>query len=185
MTSFICTLSIILFSVVTAATFENIIKDDKMYILIGEDIFPINLISSPINTDLISILPLKTKLIEQDTVKVNLQLKVQIDTALSIPDLTPSIKCKKGDVLLYQGAQLVIIKESTTISNDSGDYIKLGNCPRSEELMNNIETNKSILLWNSLNYENHEGKVKPYGNYNSIMNYFTWKIFTFFCFLLI
>jgi hypothetical protein len=180
-----CILSIILFSVVAAATFENSLKDDKMYILIGEDIFPINLISSPINTDLISILPLKTKLVQQDTVKAHLQLKVQIDTALSITDLTSSINCQKGDVLLYQGAQLVIIKESTTINNESGDYIKLGNCPRSEELMNNIEATKSILLWNSLNYENHEGKVKPYGNYNSIMNYFTWKIFTFFCFLLI
>ena len=185
MTSYMCILSIILFSVVAAATFENSLKDDKMYILIGEDIFPINLISSPINTDLISILPLKTKLVQQDTVKAHLQLKVQIDTALSIPDLTSSINCQKGDVLLYQGAQLVIIKESTTINNESGDYIKLGNCPRSEELMNNIEATKSILLWNSLNYENHEGKVKPYGNYNSIMNYFTWKIFTFFCFLLI
>ena len=185
MTSYKCILSIILFSVVAAATFENSLKDDKMYILIGEDIFPINLISSPINTDLISILPLKTKLVQQDTVKAHLQLKVQIDTALSIPDLTSSINCQKGDVLLYQGAQLVIIKESTTINNESGDYIKLGNCPRSEELMNNIEATKSILLWNSLNYENHEGKVKPYGNYNSIMNYFTWKIFTFFCFLLI
>ena len=185
MTSYKCILSIILFSVVAAATFENSLKDDKMYILIGEDIFPINLISSPINTDLISILPLKTKLVQQDTVKAHLQLKVQIDTALSIPDLTSSIYCIKGDVLLYQGAQLVIIKESTTINNESGDYIKLGNCPRSEELMNNIEATKSILLWNSLNYENHEGKVKPYGNYNSIMNYFTWKIFTFFCFLLI
>ena len=185
MTSYKCILSIILFSVVAAATFENSLKDDKMYILIGEDIFPINLISSPINTDLISILPLKTKLVQQDTVKAHLQLKVQIDTALSIPDLISSINCIKGDVLLYQGAQLVIIKESTTINNESGDYIKLGNCPRSEELMNNIEATKSILLWNSLNYENHEGKVKPYGNYNSIMNYFTWKIFTFFCFLLI
>ena len=185
MTSYKCILSIILFSVVAAATFENSLKDDKMYILIGEDIFPINLISSPINTDLISILPLKTKLVQQDTVKAHLQLKVQIDTALSITDLTSSINCQKGDVLLYQGAQLVIIKESTTINNESGDYIKLGNCPRSEELMNNIEATKSILLWNSLNYENHEGKVKPYGNYNSIMNYFTWKIFTFFCFLLI
>lgn len=185
MSSYMCILSIILFSVVAAATFENSLKDDKMYILIGEDIFPINLISSPINTDLISILPLKTKLVQQDTVKAHLQLKVQIDTALSIPDLTSSINCIKGDVLLYQGAQLVIIKESTTINNESGDYIKLGNCPRSEELMNNIEATKSILLWNSLNYENHEGKVKPYGNYNSIMNYFTWKIFTFFCFLLI
>ena len=185
MTSYMCILSIILFSVVAAATFENSLKDDKMYILIGEDIFPINLISSPINTDLISILPLKTKLVQQDTVKAHLQLKVQIDTALSIPDLTSSINCIKGDVLLYQGAQLVIIKESTIINNESGDYIKLGNCPRSEELMNNIEATKSILLWNSLNYENHEGKVKPYGNYNSIMNYFTWKIFTFFCFLLI
>lgn len=185
MTSYKCILSIILFSVVAAATFENSLKDDKMYILIGEDIFPINLISSPINTDLISILPLKTKLVQQDTVKAHLQLKVQIDTALSIPDLTPSINCQKGDVLLYQGTQLVIIKESITINNESGDYIKLGNCPRSEELMNNIEATKSILLWNSLNYENHEGKVKPYGNYNSIMNYFTWKIFTFFCFLLI
>lgn len=185
MTSCVCILSIILFSAVASATFENNLKDDKMYIFIGEDIFPINLIPSPINIDLISILPQKTKLIQQDAMKASLQLKVQIETALSIPDLTPSINCQKGDVLLYQGTQLIILKESTSISNDSGDYVKIGNCPRSEELINSIQITKSILLWNSLNYENHEGKVKPYGNYNSIMNYFTWKIFTFFCFLLI
>lgn len=185
MTSCICILSIILFSAVASATFENNLQDDKMYIFIGEDTFQINLIPSPINIDLISILPQKTKLIQQDEMKASLQLKVQIETALSIPDLTPSINCQKGDVLLYQGTQLIILKESTSISNDSGDYVKLGNCPRSEELINSIQITKSILLWNSLNYENHEGKVKPYGNYNSIMNYFTWKIFTFFCFVLI
>lgn len=185
MNSYIYILSIILFSVVSAVKFENILKDDKMYILIGEDIFPVNLIPCPINTDLISILPLKTKLIQADTSKINLQLKIQIETALSIPDLTPSINCKIGDFLLFQGNQLVIIKEPTSISNDNGEYVKIGNCPRAEELIYLIEKNKSILLWNSLNYENHEGKVKPYGNYNSIMNFFTWKIFTFFCFLLI
>lgn len=177
-------LSMMLISFVAAITFDNALKEDKMYILIGEEIFPVNLIQSPITLDLISILPLKMKLIQEDFDRINLKLKMQIETTL-IPSIESSIKCLKGDILLYQGKELVIINKSTILENDKGDYIKIGNCENCDELSNKIEKNKTILLWNSLNYENHEGKVKPYGNYNSVLNYFTWKIFTFFCFLLI
>ena len=177
-------LSMMLISLVAAVTFENTLKEDKMYILIGEEIFPVNLIQSPITLDLISILPLKMKLFQEDFDRINLKLKMQIETTL-IPSIEPSIKCMKGDLLLNQGKELVIISESTTVENDKGDYIKIGNCENFDELSNKIEKNKTSLLWNSLNYENHEGKVKPYGNYNSVLNYFSWKIFTFFCFLLI
>mgnify|MGYP006873171177 CR=1 FL=1 len=177
-------LSMMLISLVAAVKFENALKEDKMYILIGEEIFQVNLLQSPITLDLISILPLKMKLIQEDFSRINLKLKMQIETTL-FPSMEPSIKCLKGDMLLYQGKELVIIKEPTTLENDKGDYIKIGNCENSEGFSNKIEKNKTILLWNSLNYENNEGKVKPYGNYNSILNYFTWKIFTFFCFLLI
>ena len=127
---------------------------------------------------------LKMKLIQEDFTRINLKLKMQIETTL-IPSIESSIKCLKGDILLYQGKELVIINKSTILENDKGDYIKIGNCENCDELSNKIEKNKTILLWNSLNYENNEGKVKPYGNYNSVLNYFTWKIFTFFCFLLI
>ena len=54
-----------------------------------------------------------------------------------------------------------------------------------EEILKYAEKNSSIFLWNTLNYVNQKEKVRPYGYYNSLMNYFTWKVFTFFCFLLL
>ena len=176
-------LSLLILYIVNALS-TDVLDKDKMYILIGEEIFPVNLIQSPITLDLISILPLKMKLIQEDFSRINLKLKMEIETTL-IPSIEPSIKCMKGDILLYQGKELVLINEPISLENDKGYYIKIGNCEKCEELSNKIEKNKTILLWNSLNYENHEGKVRPYGNYNSVLNYFTWKIFTFICFLLI
>ena len=185
MNSHIFILYIILFSIVSAVSIENSLRQDIMYILIGEEIFPINLVQSPINMELISILPLKTKVIQEDYSKINMRLNAQIETANLVPTLNTSIDGKKGDLFLYQGKELILLNASSTIINDAGDYVKIGSYKNSEELMNKIERNKTILLWNTLNYENHEGKVRPYGNYNSVLNYFTWKIFTFFCFLLI
>ena len=77
-----------------------------------------------------------------------------------------------------------IARPLSVLKAHTGDYIKIGNTKESESLFNSLTKSKRILLWNTLNYDNHRGKVKPYG-YFSIMNYFTWKIFTFFCFLLI
>ena len=137
-------LSMMLISFVATITFDNALKEDKMYILIGEEIFPVNLIQSPITLDLISILPLKMKLIQEDFTRINLKLKMQIETTL-IPSIESSIKCLKGDILLYQGKELVIINKSTILENDKGDYIKIGNCENCDELSNKIEKNKNKL----------------------------------------
>jgi len=113
-----------------------------------------------------------------------MSLTFKIDTTNLISSECPQIKAAKGDLILFKGKELILTNEETTISNESGDYIKIGNTKESESLFNSLTKSKRILLWNTLNYDNHRGKVKPYG-YFSIMNYFTWKIFTFFCFLLI
>ena len=94
-------------------------------------------------------------------------------------------KGNKGDLMLYKGKELILLNEDTNLINENGDYLKIGHTNDVENLFSSISRNKRILLWNTLNYENHLGKVKPYGYYTSIMNYFTWKIFTFFCFLLL
>ena len=176
-------LSCILFYVVSALSFENSLKEDIMYILIGEEIFPISLIESQTTKELISILPLKTRLIQNDSTKIQMPLSTQIDTTI-FNEIKNPIKGNKGDIILYKGNEIIILNESTILNNINGDYIKIGNCENSEELLNKSGKKKTILLWNALNYENHKGKVKPYGYY-SIINYLTFKILTVFCFLLL
>ena len=94
------------------------------------------------------------------------------------------IKANKGDLFLFKGKELILLNEEIDIIDENGDYLKLGNKKDVDHLFNSISKNKSILLWNTLNYEDNLEKVNPYA-YNSIMNFFTWKIFTFFCFLLL
>ena len=181
---------LILFYVVSAVSAiypENFLREDKMYLLFEEDIFTISLIESPITQKLISIMPLKTKLIQKEQNKIRMQLKTRIDldTLFSTTN-SATVVGNKGDTILYKGKEIIILNESTTFSdNESRECIKIGRCDDVEALLNRIEANKVIILWNTLNNENHKGKVKAYSKYNSIMNYFTWKIFTFFCFLLI
>ncbi len=186
MSSYICLLLNILFYFVSAVSYENSLRQDEMYLIIEEDIFPIKLIENPLTQRLISILPLKTKLVLKDPSKIKLPLRAHIE----VDSLHNTIKDastigNKGDVILYKGKEIIILNEFTTLANDSNEYVKIASCENVEELLNRIETNKTIFLWNTLNYESHKGKVRPYGKYSSIMNYFTWKIFTFFCFLLI
>ena len=177
---------LILFYVVSAIPPENFLREDKMHLLFEEDKFAISLIENPITQKLISIMPLKTKLIQKEHNKIRMPLKVHIDLDTLSSTTYSSTIGNKGDIILYKGKEIIILNEYTTfIDDDSREYIKIGRCDDVEALINRIETNKVILLWNSLNNENHKGKVKAYSKYNSIMNYFTWKIFTFFCFLLI
>ena len=177
---------LILFYVVSAIYPENFLREDKMYLLFEEDIFTINLIENPITKKLISIMPLKTKLIQKEQNKIRMPLKVRIDLDTLSSSTNSATIGNKGDTFLYKGKEIIILNESTTfIDNESREFIKIGRCDDVEALLNRIETNKVIILWNTLNNENHKGKVKTYSKYNSIMNYFTWKIFTFFCFLLI
>ena len=60
-------LSFFLFKVVFPISIKNSFDSDRMYIFFEEKIFEINLIESDITNELISILPLKTKLIEENT----------------------------------------------------------------------------------------------------------------------
>ena len=185
MSCYLLLLSSILFYAASALSLENPLREDVMYILLGEEIFPISLVENEITKELISVLPLKSRQIQKDTSKILMPINAHIEAAHLFPTINTSIEGKKGDIILYQGKEIIILNEEITIENSNGEYVKIGTCEKTEEFFNKIEKNKTVLLWNTLNYETNKGKVKPYGNYNSIMNFFTWKVFTFFCFLLI
>ena len=161
---------------------HNILDTDKMYISIGKEMFLINLIQNEVSEELISILPLKTKLIDEN---IN-EKRLSISTHIEIPKMYSSsvIKANKGDIMLYKRKELIILKESKTFSNDYNEYIEIGSNKEVEKLLSNISKNKTIYIWNKLNYENQKEKVEPY-EYNSLMNFFTWKVFTFVCFILL
>ena len=182
---FICILSIILFFVLSSLSIEEILDSDKMYILIGEKIFPINLIENKITEELISILPLKTKIIEENDKTLHMKLSITIETSNYISLEDTLIKGKKGDLFLFKGNEIILLNEQKTFINENKDYIKIGYIEDIANLLSTMRINKSIFLWNTLNYENHKGKVKPYAYYTNLMNYFTWKLFTFFCFFLL
>ena len=181
----VCILSIILFFVLSSLSIEEILDSDKMYILIGEKLFMINLFENEITKELISILPLKTKLVEEGTQTSHMKLSIKIETSNYVSMEEKLIKGKKGDIFLFQGNEIILLNEPKNFPNENGNYIKIGFFGETENLISSMKNNKTIFLWNTLNYENHKGKVKPYGYYTNIMNYFTWKVFTFFCFLLL
>ena len=185
MNCYIFLLLSILFYSVSAVSIESLLKEDIMFIHIEEESFPINLIESPITKELISILPLKSRQIQNDSTTMKISLKANLETIDLFSSINSTNKANKGEVFIYKGKDIIISNEYTNLSGDKEEYIKIGTCKNTEDLLNKIKKTKSIVLWNTLNYENHKGKVKTYGKYNSIMNYFTWKIFTFFCFVLI
>ena len=168
---------------ITSKTVANTLDTDKIYIAVGRDIFPVNLLQNEITEELVTILPLKTK-ISNGTTNENsrhISLKTQID--ISMPIISNSINAERGDIILYKGQELIILNEPALLNNiNDNDYIKIGEIDNSDKLFDNISMNKSILIWNSLNYENQKEKVKPYGYYTSLMNFFTWKIFALFYF---
>ena len=70
------------------------------------------------------------------------------------------------------------------MNNNSGEYVKLGFIEQVDVLIDVMKNyKKNILLWNTLDYANHKGKINPSTYYISIMNYFTLKVLTLFCFL--
>ena len=171
---------------IASKTVSNILDTEKIYLAVGRDIFPVNLIQNEITEELITILPLKTKISNgtANEYSRHISLKTQID--ISIPIISGSINAQRGDIILYKGQELIILNEPALLNNiNDNDYIKIGETDNADKLFNNISMNKSILIWNSLNYENQMEKVKPYGYYTSLMNFFTWKIFTFICFILL
>ena len=178
-------LSISIFLSFLTLSKEEALDIDKMYILIGEKIFMLNLIENEITYELLSILPLKIKLMEENLESTHMRLSSKIKTNIFIENKNSIINTKKGDIFLFKGNEMIIFFEPTKIIDENGDYIKIGFLKETEEFLNLVKTNKSIFLWNALNYKNHKGKVEPYGYYTSIMNYLTWKVFTFFLFLLL
>ena len=178
-------LSFSLFLGINLISLNSKIETDKLYIFIGEETFLFNLNESPITQELINVLPMKIKLIEENLTSKRISLAYQIDSSTSVLSTNSSIEAIKGDLLLYKGKELILINESTKIDMKNGEISRIGHSEEIGNLYSSITKNKSILLWNTLNYENYIEKVKPYGFYTSIMNYFTWKVFTFFCFLLL
>ena len=174
-----------LFCAVPTISIKSRIENDKLYILIGEETFLVNLIENSVTEELISILPMKIKLQTENISSKNLSLTIQIDTSNLFASTTSQIHAQKGDLILFKGKEIILLNEDTILINENGDYLKIGHTKDVDNLFNSISKNKRILLWNNLNYESNLGKVKPYGYYTMIMNYFTWKILTFFCFLLL
>ena len=173
---------ITLFYMVSALSFEKSSTDNKIYLIVEEVLFPIITAENALTQKLISI-------IQNEQTSIRMSFRAKIEPGLLDVISNDPIEGKKGDLLLYNGKEIILLKEDTTFTTfmdgDSGEYVKIGKCSDTEEFLNRIETNKTVFLWNSFNYENQKGKVKPYGKYFSIMNFFTWKIFTFFCFILI
>ena len=74
-------LSILLFYEVISISLDVALSIDKMYILIGEKTFLINLKQSKITEELISILPLKTKIIQENSQSISMPLSILRETS--------------------------------------------------------------------------------------------------------
>ncbi len=185
MYSYIYILFFSLFYFINAKISNNILDNDKMYILIGEKTFLVNLLENDITQELISVMPLKTKLIGEKSLTTKLELSTKIEITNMLFEQNEILEGKRGDIMLFKGKELIIFNDYLKINNHDGNYIKIGSIEQKEEFNNTVLDKKKILLLNSLNYENHVGKIKPYGFYTSLMNYFTWKLFTLACFLII
>ena len=179
----ILTLSLLLLTKSKIASIN--LDTNKIYMVLDKEIFQVNLIQNEITEELITCLPLKIKLAEERT---NQTIKyLPLNTQIEIPSLISSnlVKANKGDLILHKGNELIISSESSLFSNYNGnDYVKIGKIS-DENFFNSLSKNKSVLLWNTLNYENQKEKVKPNAYYTSLMNFFTWKIFTIICFILL
>ena len=184
-------LSIFIIKVAFAVSIKNSFDSDIMYIFYEEEekIFKINLIESDITNEIISILPLKTKLIEENTNMINHRYSIplwddiEVSNFLVDQENNEYIKVTKGDIVLFKGKELILFNEDYSFLDENKEYIKIGKLNNIDEFLNNIRRDNKIFLWNSLNYQNQREKVKPNVYYTSIMNYLTWKIFMVFCFI--
>ena len=180
-------LSILIIKIISIISISNSLDSDKMYIFLDEKIYLINLKENDITNELICILPLKTKLVEEEDEKHKylIPLLDEIETSNFIfeQEENKNIKAVKGDLLLFKKKELILFNEDKSFFDENNDYIKIGRLDDVDDFLNSVKKNNKIFLWNELNYQNQKGKVKPNVYYTSIMNYLTWKIFTFFCFI--
>ena len=92
MTQILYFLSFLIYFGVSAISVKNPIEDDKLYILIGEETFLVNLIENPVTKELISVLPMKIKLLNEGISSKNMSLTFKIDTTNLISSESPQIK---------------------------------------------------------------------------------------------
>ena len=180
-----CLLLIINISIILSISFGKINKQDKLYLLLGHNTFSVNLEYNPVSMELINILPMKLKK-EAVTENKNLTyipLTTKIDSFNSIESNFNEIS--EGDLMIYNGTFLVLCNKNQTIENNNNDYIKIGKMGKINDFFDEFKSQKNIMLWNSLNYDNHKGQVVPYDYYIRIINFLTWKSLTFVCFLFI
>ena len=166
-------------------------RQDKLYFLLGHNTFETNLDFNPISIELLNILPMKMNL----NLEKNGEIKITNQSLKYIP-LTSKIesaknletvidKVNKGDVMIYNGTNLVLCNEDQVIENNNNYYVKIGNISDMDKLFESFKSQKKMILWNRVNYDNHKGQVVTYDYYMRLINYLTWKSLTFVCFLLI
>ena len=182
-------LSLLIFKAVSSVSIKNSLDSDRMYIFFEERVFEINLIESDITNELISILPLKTKLMEENTNMANqryiipLWEDIEVSNFILDQEHNKYIKVAKGDLILFKRKELILFDKEEFFFDEERDYIKIGRMNDIDKFLSTIKRDNKIFLWNSLNYKNQKEKVKPNVYYTSIMNYLTLKIFTVFCFI--
>ena len=184
-------LSIFIIKAVFSISIKNSYNSDIMYIFYEEEekIYEINLIESDITNEIISILPLKIKLIEENTNMINHKYSIPLWEDIEVSNFIVEqennqyIKVTKGDIVLFKRKELILFNEDYSFFDENKEYVKIGKLNNIDEFLKNIKRANKIFLWNSLNYQNQKEKVKPNVYYTSIMNYLTWKIFMVFCFI--
>ena len=182
-------LSLLIFKLISSVSMTNSLDSDRMYIFFEERVFEIHLIENDITNELISILPLKTKIMEENTNMDNhkytipLWADIEVSTFILEQEHNKYIKVEKGDLFLFKRKELILFDKEDFFLDEDKNYIKIGRLNDIDEFLNSIKRDNKIFLWNSLNYKNQNEKIKPNVYYTSIMNYLTLKIFTVFCFI--
>ena len=166
---------------------ENPSSESILYIRLGEEMFSVNLYDSPIRRELISLLPLQSNPInKKEFIHFPLTLEIEEDIEIEIENSAVGgnsvIELEKGDVVLFQKKELIVINKKIILDNNN-EYIKLGKTEFTDELYNAIKFNKPVYLWNSFDYINYNENIKPHEHYINIMNFITYKIVTVICYL--
>ena len=118
-------------------------------------------------------MPVITEYNKKDSLTILYPINLNLEMNNSFQNLNLTFESNKGDLMLYQGKEFIIINEAQVLNNEKNEYIKLGNFENVEDLISKLDTTINILLMNNLNYEDHLGKLNTYAKYNIIWNYFT------------
>ena len=104
----------------------------------GEKTFLVNLRENDITQELISVMPLKTKLIGEKSLTTKLELSTKIEITNMLFEQNEIIEGKRGDIMLFKGKELIISNDYLKINNHDGNYIKIGSIEQKEEFNNTV-----------------------------------------------